>query len=116
MFDRIKDKCRMFKIILDFLWEWIVGKDVRFDTAVRHHKKRIVFFVVCCLSLLLNYVLYNRIGVYHTAYEKMKTENAVLKDRSELAEQKIEFLSDELASERSSKLILIKKLEHLNIK
>lgn len=77
----------MWKIIFAFLWEYIVGKDVRIGKAYRHHKFRIIFFIVLCGSLFYNYVVTNRLLVYYEAfitlekkYEELKIKNKQLEE------------------------------------
>lgn len=75
----------MWKIIFGFIWELIIGKDVRPGKAYQHHKFRILLVIVVCFSLFYNYLVTKRLFVYYEAYnevivkyEKLKKENVQL--------------------------------------
>lgn len=75
----------MWKIIFGFIWELIIGKDVRPSKAYQHHKFRILLVIVVCFSLFYNYLVTQRLLVYYDAfndvnvkYEKLKKENVQL--------------------------------------
>lgn len=75
----------MWKIIFGFIWELIIGKDVRPGKAYQHHKFRILLVIVVCASLFYNYIVTKRLFVYYDAfnevnvkYEKLKKENRQL--------------------------------------
>lgn len=75
----------MWKIIFGFIWELIIGKDVRPGKAYQHHKFRILLVIVVCASLFYNYLVTQRLFVYYEAYnevnikyEKLKKENVQL--------------------------------------
>ena len=75
----------MLKIIFGFIWELIIGKDVRPGKAYQHHKFRILLVIVVCFSLFYNYLVTQRLLVYYDAfndvnvkYEKLKKENVQL--------------------------------------
>lgn len=75
----------MWKIIFGFIWELIIGKDVRPGKAYQHHKFRILLVIVVCFSLFYNYLVTQRLLIYYDAfndvnvkYEKLKKENVQL--------------------------------------
>jgi len=75
----------MWKIIFGFIWELIIGKDVRPGKAYQHHKFRILLVIVVFFSLFYNYLVTQRLLVYYDAfndvnvkYEKLKKENVQL--------------------------------------
>lgn len=75
----------MWKIIFSFIWELIIGKDVRPGKAYQHHKFRILLVIVVCFSLFYNYLVTQRLLAYYDAfndvnvkYEKLKKENVQL--------------------------------------
>ena len=104
----------MFKFLFYFLWEWVVGKDVRFETAVRLHKKRIVMLVVLTFSLMANYYFYKRLTEFSVKYQDIKERERVCKAEAVFNRQKIDFLTDELSEERTTRSLLIQKFNDYN--
>jgi hypothetical protein len=79
----------MWKIIFGFIWELIIGKDVRPGKAYQHHKFRILLVIVVCASLFYNFMVTKRLIVYYDAfnevnvkYEKLKKENRQLESEN----------------------------------
>lgn len=86
----------MWKSLIYFLWEWAVGKDIKFSEALKNHKFRVLLFVITIISLGLNYVLFNRLSEYHSAfnelhgkYNQQRTEIAQLKEQNKHLVDKI---------------------------
>lgn len=77
----------MFRTIIDFLWEWIVGKEVKPGQAIRHHKTRLLFFVVLVLSLGYNIKITDRFNQYYEAFEELKTRYSLQKVRIKSLEE-----------------------------
>lgn len=77
----------MFRTIIDFLWEWIVGKEVKPGQAIRHHKTRLLFFVVLVLSLGYNIKITDRFNQYYEAFEELKTRYSLQKGRIKSLEE-----------------------------
>lgn len=62
------------RAIIGFLWEWIVGKDVRLDKAIKHHKLRLVLFICLIFSVAYNYHVTKRTLYHYNRYSEMKTQ------------------------------------------
>ncbi|MGN6746744.1 hypothetical protein [Neisseria sp. P0024.S002] len=77
----------MFRTIIDFLWEWIVGKEVKPGQAIRHHKTRLLFFVVLVLSLGYNIKITDRFNLYYEAFEELKTRYSLQKGKIKTLEE-----------------------------
>lgn len=88
----------MWKSFFNFIWEWVVGKDVRLGTAIRHHKLRLTMFVVLILSLGLNYFTVKRLTFYYNAYEYSVVKNNEKKERILQLEAENKKLIDRLIS------------------
>lgn len=77
----------MFRTIIDFLWEWIVGKEVKPGQAIRHHKTRLLFFIVLVLSLGYNIKITDRFNLYYEAFEELKTRYSLQKGKIKTLEE-----------------------------
>ena len=77
----------MFRTIIDFLWEWIVGKEVKPGQAIRHHKTRLLFFVVLVLSLAYNVKITDRFNSYYEAFEELKSRYSLQKGKIKSLEE-----------------------------
>ena len=84
----------MFRTIIDFLWEWIVGKEVKPDQAIRHHKTRLLFFVVLVLSLGYNIKITDRFNSYYEAFEELKSRYSLQKGKIKSLEEANQKLID----------------------
>ena len=86
----------MWKTVIAFVWECIVGKDVRPGKALQHHKIRLLFFLMFCISFGYNYHVTKRVNTYFNAYQQLKGKYSQLKLRNEELEEEHKKLTDAL--------------------
>lgn len=77
----------MWRIIFGFLWEVIVGKDVRPGKAYQRHKFRFVIFILVCISLGYNFITTKRLFVYYDAYTTLEKKYNELKIKAKQLEE-----------------------------
>lgn len=77
----------MMRIIFGFLWEYIVGKDVRPGKAYQHHKFRIIIFLLVCVSLTYNVIVTKRLFVYYDAFVILEKRYNEVKERNRELEE-----------------------------
>jgi predicted RND superfamily exporter protein len=93
----------MLKAIWGFLYEYLIGKDVRFKTAIREHKRKLVLLILLFIALFFDYRLAKQVIAYH------KVEQACL-TKSEEQKEEIRKLNHEIDQLRETNLVLVKKL------
>ena len=86
----------MWKTVIAFVWECIVGKDVRPGKALQHHKIRLLFFLVFCISFGYSYHVTKRVNTYFNAYQQLEVKYSRLKQRNKELEEEHKKLTDAL--------------------
>lgn len=100
----------MLKAIWSFLYEYFIGKDVRFKTAIKEHKKKLVFLIVTFASIFFDYLLGKQVLNYQKA-------DAICINKLKSSYDEINKLNHEIDQLRETNLVLAKKLgtEEFNI-
>jgi len=93
----------MFKAIWSFLYEYLIGKDVRFKTAIKEHKKKLFLVLVTLLALFLDYHLGKKVLVYQKA-------DAACLNKLNHDDEEIQKLNHEIDQLRETNLVLARKL------
>lgn len=86
----------MWKTVIAFVWEGIVGKDVRPGKAFQHHKIRLLFFLVFCISFGYSYHVTKRVNTYFNAYQQLEVKYSRLKQKNKELEEEHKKLTDAL--------------------
>lgn len=86
----------MWKTVIAFVWECIVGKDVRPGKAFQHHKIRLLFFLMFCISFGYSYHVTKRVNTYFNAYQQLAGKYNQLKLRNKELEEEHKKLTDAL--------------------
>lgn len=86
----------MWKTVIAFVWECIVGKDVRPGKALQLHKIRLLFFLVFCISFGYSYHVTKRVNTYFNAYQQLEVKYSRLKQKNHDLEEENRKLTDAL--------------------
>lgn len=86
-----------FKAFSAFLWEGVVGKDIRPGKAIKHHKFRVAVFLLGLITLPYSVYITSRYHSYYVAFNQLDA-------LYEAKKAEVKKLSDENA--RLNKIIL----------
>lgn len=84
----------MWKFIFGFIWDAIVGKDVRPGKAIKDHKSRVVMAVVFFLSVAYNVHVTTRLNTWYQAYRILEAKYVAQKAKVAELEKSNKTLTD----------------------